>query len=89
MSAIKTRVEYTLTLTHDEFRLVCLALGGLIKGPGSRDFLAAAELNIKLLEQKRRYLEELLEVNDGAIDRAREALGQATAELVRTEESVK
>ena len=68
MPHTEVKPTYQVTLTADEFRLVTLALGRLLKDP--RDQLDALQLNIHLCAQREHGLGIWTEVAEKALQGA-------------------
>ena len=77
MQVKATHFEFTIAFTKEELRIVGLGLMGMLKD--GDDVKLARDLNQRMLEGRRRVLEEQLDVVDGA---ALRAAGQHQAEPV-------
>lgn len=76
MAEVLAKTEYVLTVTHQEFRLIGLALSGKLKG---KDTLAAMELNVKLLSLKEKFVADLAAMVAGQSETARQELEELKA----------
>lgn len=65
-----------LSVTHEELRLIGLALCGKLKG---KDKFAAAELNTRLLEARIKTHETAAEVARGSLERAKLEMSELAA----------
>ena len=63
-----------LKLTQEEVRLIGLGLAGKLKG---RDVPDALALNVRLMEQRMKYLADLADVTAGALEAARREAAEA------------
>jgi hypothetical protein len=70
MQVKSTHFAFTIEFTKEELRIVGLALMGLLKVPD--DIKLARELNQRMLEGRKRVLQEQVQVVDFAFDRATE-----------------
>lgn len=66
-----SRVEFVLQLSHNELRVICLALAGRLPLEGT-DREAAQELNRKILERRAQLAEEQLRIAAGALEKSKE-----------------
>lgn len=77
MAEVNARSQYTVKLEQSEFRLICLGLSGKLKG---KDALEAMELNVKLLELRQGFLDDVAKVSLGAVEKARQELEEMKAQ---------
>ncbi len=68
MPHVDFRPSYQILLSNDEFRVVCLALAGMLKDP--QDIESALVLNKHLLAHKVSHMTTTLEQAEKALERA-------------------